>query len=649
MPAKSATHKVGEYQLATKFSGYRAREDQTTLDPQTLVYPSQNVVIKTSGRIAAVKGYALDGAGSTVIDSGILSNFDFTPTIGAVRNLRAGFMTSALNDGRLQYRYLAALGVVNWVDLATGLTNVRLSYCNYWDNTNLVKALLWVDGSDNIFYWNGAVTTLASATTNTVTLQGSLTWAQLGFSATGSITIGGVTATYSGGSGSTTLTGVSVDFSASVVAAIIHQTPVTTALSDMSAIPAAFGPTVIGCGRNNQVYVGASNSNVLYLSKVNDYTDYSFTAAARIAGEGWTKTLDAPPVAFVPLENRSDENAYDLYISQGTDTWGVITSTVTVAFDSSGVAQNSVETLEYVRLKVAPLQGAQSSRLVGKMKNHIMFVGNDNVANFLGWISYQAVPETVDFSYPIIDDMKSYDFTDASIFFHRNYCYIAIPKAGIIRVYNMTDQTKQTTMSAYHPYEDVDVANQPWFWEAPLTFPLSGFYVVDGELYGHSYTTSESYRLFVGGSLNGQQIDVNATFAYDDKGDRTQSKGSNEIWVEGYIAQNTELMVNVVGDLDNFATSQTTKVEGNDSAIVAFGSGAHALGKNNLGSQPLGGSQLISGSLPSWFHVAKTYPQVSCYLEQISFTSKGVDQMWELICFGTNASMTAEGNNAITE
>lgn len=653
MPPKQSRNKVGDYSLATKFPGYRAREDQTTLDPQTLVYPSQNVVIKTSGRVASVEGYVLDGPGSTVIDSGILSCFDFAPTAGNVRNMRAGFLSAAGNDGKLQYRYVTADGVVHWITLNSGMTNVRLSFTNFWDNTNLLKTLLWVDGTNNIFTWNGAVTTLASATSNTVTLQGSLTWAQLGFYGTsGTIVINGVSATYSGGTNSTTLTGVSVDFSNAgtyPVASIIHQGITTSALSGMTGVPAAFAPTVIGCGRNNQVYLGSSSSNVLYLSKVNNYTDYSFTATARIAGEGWSKTLDAPPVAFVPLEDRSDVNSYDLYISQGRDAWGLIVSSLDITYASTGVATNTIETLSYVRLMVAPLQGAQSERLVAKMKNHIMFIGHDNVANFMGWISYQEVPETVDFSYPIIDDMKSYDLTDASLFFHRNYVYLAIPKAGIIRVYNMTDQSKQTTMSTYHPYEDVDVANQPWFWEAPLTFPLSGFYVVDGDIYGHSFTTSESYKLFTGGSLNGQQIDCNATFAYDTKGDRTQSKASDEIWVEGYIKQNTKLNVNVTGDMDNFATTQSTIIDGSDSQIVAFGAGAHSLGKNNLGSQPLGGAQIPATSLPSWFHVAKTYPNVSCYLEQISFSSKGVDLQWELICFGTNASMTSEGNNSITE
>lgn len=641
MPIKQATQKLGDYSLIPKFPGYHAREDPTTLPPGTLVSPSQNVVIKTTGRVATVKGYVLDGAPSAVLDSGILSNFDFTNFKGDVRNMRAGFLTAAANDGKLQYRYVTGTSTVNWVTLVSGMTNVRLSYTPYVDTTALVKNVLWVDGTNNIFSWNGAVTTVASATAATVTKQGTTTWAQEGFAQSGtrSIVINGVSATYSGGEGTTTLTGVSVNFSATAAGAIVHQAPVTVALGAMTGILATFGPTVIGCGRNNQVYVGASNSTNLYISKVNNYQDYSFTAPVRVVGEGFLIPLDAPPVKFVPQEvNNASDLAYDMYISQGTDTWGIIRSTL-----SSDLTK---ETLQYIRLKVSPLQGAKSERLVAKMKNEIMYVGNDGVANFFGLFSYQYVPAIVDFSFPIIDDMSSYDFTDGSIFYHKNYAYIAVPKAGLVRVFNMTDQTNQyTTFSR----DMEDVTKQPWFWEAPITYPISGFYVVNGDLYGHSYTTSESYKLFTGGSLNGQQIAANATFSYDDHNDRTQSKASDEVYVEGYISQNTVLNVDVTGDLDAAANAQTVTIAGNDASIVAFGAGAHALGKNNLGTQPLGGAQLNTSTRPAWFHVIKTYDEASFYLEQLAFYTQGVDLAWELITFGTNAKMTAEGNNDITQ
>jgi hypothetical protein len=656
-PTKAATHKIGDYGLVSKFLGYRAREDHTTLPLGTMISPSKNVVMETSGRIAHVRGYALDGSASTVIDSGILSNVDFINFKGDVRNMRCGFLTSAANDGKLQYRYITGTSTINWVNLKTGLTNVRLSFTpDYWDNTLYVKNLLWVDGSNNIFKWNGAVTTFASATVNTVTKQGTGTWASEGFSATGSIVIGGVTATYSGGSATTTLTGVSVDFSATSVDAIVHQDVVTVALSAMTAPPtitnfSTFAPTVIGLGKGNQVYLGSSSNNTVCISKVNDYTNYTFTTtgAGRIAGEGWTQVLQSPPVKFIAQEtnaNSTTTTTSDVFCSYGTNSWGVFTLTVQITADSTGV-QKASEKIEFIILKTAALQGAKSERLAGKMKNNIVFVGNDNVANFFGQMSYQFVPAMVDFSYPIIDDMNSYDFTDGSVFYYKNYVYVTIPRSGIIRIYNMTDQTNQYS-SYVRDFEDV--TKQPWFWEAPVTYPISGFYVTpDKGLCGHSFTTSESYQLFTGGSFNGQDIDVNATFSYDDKGDRTQSKGSNEIWIEGYIKQNTTLSAEIIGDLDAFETSQTVTVDGSDNTIVAYGSGAHSLGTTSLGSAPIGGAETSSSILPAWFHTAKTYVQVPFYLESVSFSTKGVDLDWKLVCFGTNAGMTAEGNNAITD
>lgn len=642
LPPKSATNKVGTYGLVGKFAGYRARSDHTMETPNVLVSPSQNMVMNTAGRVATVKGYALDGAASAVVDSGILSHFDFINFKGDVRNMRAGFMSAAANDGKLQFRYVGATGTVSWVNLMTSLTSIRLCFCNFWDTTNLVKDVLWVDGSSNMYAWNGSVATFASATAATVTKQGSKTWAQEGFSPTGSITINGVTATYSGGYNSTTLTGVSVDFSATAVATIIPQTPITTALSAMTNILSTFTPTVIGCGRKNQVYVGSSTSNNLYISKTNSYTDYSFTTPVRIVGEGCLIPLDSSPVKFIAQQVNTQTDyslSVDMAISEGLGTWAVIRATLS--------ADLTKETLEHIRIDTPPLKGAQSERLCCKMENNIMFVANDNSANFFGQTSYQSVAAINDFSYPIIDDMNSYDFTDGSIFYDRNFAYITIPKSGIIRIYNMTDQTQQYS-SFKRDMEDV--TQQPWFWESPVTYPISGFYYTpDKGLCGHGYNTSESYELFTGGSLNGQEIDYNATFAFDDKGDRTQSKGSDEIYVEGYIKQNTEVTVQVASDLDSFQTSQSKVIDGSDPDTVAFGSGAHSLGKNNLGSQPLGGAQQQASSLPAWFHVIKTYVEVAGYLEQTSFSLKGIDLQFELLTFGTNSLMTAEGNNAITQ
>lgn len=724
---KKSENKEGDYNLVEGPFPFHAREDPTTLPPNTLIAPSQNVINNTANRIQLVKGYTLDGAPSTVIDSGIQSNYDFYPSWTTdVRNMRAGFLSSAGNDGKLQFRYVDASGNISWVNLKTGLTTVNLCFDgNFWDTTNLLKLLTWVDGSNFIYSWNGALALLASsdntaghvltvastptaagtgysvgdiltittggtgATVKVLTLSGSTvatvalvstgsgyttgtgkattggtgTGATINITAvgTGQITISGTTPVLNKGfytitsanqgliiNGNTysysavignSFIGLNANPTGEAVGSLIMQTYITTALSSMTAISPTFGPTVIGCGRENQIYLGSKNSNYLYISKVNNYTDYSFTTPVRVAGEGDLISMDAPPVKFIAQEVHGDTQSYDMWISTGLNNWSIIRSTLS--------SDNANEALSFIRLKTAPLQGAVSERLCGKMKNHIIFVGNDNVCNAMGYISYQFVPVMQDLSYPIIDDMNSYDFTNGSIFYHKNYIYVAIPKEGLIRVYNMTNQTNEQ-YSNYNPQESLD-AQQPFYWEAPITYPISGFYVVNGDLYGHGYNTSESYKLFDGGSFNGQDITANASFAFDAKGDRTQSKGSDEIWVEGYIKQNTTLNGSINEDLDSFENSQNFTINGDDNSIVAFGGGGNSLGDTPLGAQPLGGSEFISSSLPAWFHVAKTYPQNSYYLESISFYTKGVDLQWELITWGTNSTFTNEGNNAITQ
>lgn len=722
---KKADKKQSIYALVGGPFPYHAREDPTTLPPNTLVSPSKNVVNNTANRLQLVKGYTLDGGASTVIDSGIQSNYDFYPTsTTSVRNMRAGFLTSALNDGKLQFRYVDSNGTVSWKDLKTGLTTVNMCFDgNYWDTTNLLKLLTWVDGSNNIFSWNGALAslsavdntagaiavlsatptaagtgyvvgdvltittggTLGTATvltlggsgavatvslttpgsgyttgTGKVTSGGTGTGATLNittvatgkilitgtqtigtsgfYTTSGSLLINGTTYTYSNTAGSYFI-GISPSAAGEAVSSLIIQAVTTTTLSSMTGILATFAPTVIGCGRQNQLYVGSSASNNLYISKVNNYTDYSFTSPVRVAGEGALISMDAPPVKFIAQEVHGDDQSYDMWVSTGLSNWSIIRSTLS--------SDNTKEALQFIRLKTAPLQGAMSEKLCTKMKNHIIFVGNDKVLNALGYVSYQYVPVMQDLSYPIIDDMNSYDFTTGATFFHKNYIYVAVPKSGLIRIYNMTNQTEEQ-YSNYNPQEQVD-SKQPFFWEAPVGYPISGFYVVNGDLYGHGYNTSESYKLFNGGSFNSQDIDANATLAFNAHGDRTQSKGSDEIYVEGYIKQNTILKGSVNEDLDAFETSQTFSINGNDNTIVAYGGGGNSLGDTPLGIQTLGGSQIISSTLPAWFHVIKTYVANSYYLEGVSFYTKGVDLEWQLLCFGTNAVIANEGNNIITQ
>src|SRR3990167_434435 len=458
---KQAQKSGNEFEVISKFNfGYRNREDRTNLPPQTLVVGSQNVLTNVSGRFGSRQGYTLDGAADTS-NAPILSSFDWPTHTNQVRHLRAGFLTSAANDGKLQYRYVASDGTVTWRDLKTAQTSTYFNFTDYWDSTNSQAYLLWVNGASTITERTGGITTVLSVTTNTITTVGTSTWAELGFYSAGnhSVVINGASYAYTGGHGTTTLTGVTPDpLAAGVVAGdIVHQLP--EAWSNTAGLPATFDNQLIANLRN-QIYIGSLTNQSVYVSKVNNYKDYAF-AVPRVVGEGAIVTLDGTPKALVPQEDR-------MYMSGGMDLWYETKFTL-----SSDLTK---ESFEISLLKTAPQQASQTQGLTAKMKNNVIFVSNDVAIDSMGREdNIFATPNIRDLSYPIVNDVSTLDFTDGQIIYFKKQIYVSAPASSNVFVYNMTSDADQ-------------------YWEAPQVLPIGRFSIIDGELYGHSYQTSETYK-----------------------------------------------------------------------------------------------------------------------------------------------------------
>src|ERR1035437_8751047 len=141
-----ASAKQHEFTLVSNYKlGDRNREDITNLGPGVLIKGSQNVLTNVSERIQIRQGYALDGAVSAV-NAPILSSFDWLTAINGEVHQSSGFLTSAGNDGKMQYRYVDANGVVTWRNLITGLSNVSFNYAEFWDTSETSREVLFVNG-----------------------------------------------------------------------------------------------------------------------------------------------------------------------------------------------------------------------------------------------------------------------------------------------------------------------------------------------------------------------------------------------------------------------------------------------------------------------------------------------------------------------
>ncbi len=606
-----------EYKLVDSYKlGYRNREDITNLPPGVLIVGSKNALTNISDRIQIRQGYALDGTTNNSIQSAP-SSFDWITKINGEVHLRVGGLTSAGNDGKMQYRYVDSLGVVTWRDLLTGLTTTTYNFTKFWNTTESLREALFVNGTAQIQAWNGAVTTLLSAGAASLTKNGTDSWLDAGFYASGNkkVVINGTEYTYTGGENSTTLTGVTPTPVAEPVNSIVHQQVVTTANSSFTNGPGTGFKNGVIATLNNQVFLASLTSSALWISKVNSYTDYSFSTP-RQTGEGATLILDDNVVALKPQESF-------MYVSCGLDIW----YNVNFELQSSTVG-TSYEQVNAQLLKNGRQQGAISQAGVSHMKNNIIVITNEPTIDMIGRMeNYFETPQTKNISDSIKRDVDSYNFTDASIFYWRYYILVAVPVEGLVLMYNLSTNS----------------------WESPQVLPVARFYVVDGELYGHNFNTFESYKLFTGYAdrvypgFTGFPIEFNAVFSYQNYGMRAGLKKANALYIEGYINANTILNTTITYELDGCATTKTFKIDGSDKQVVCIAETHGSLGKDDLGKVKLGGTTTSSlTGLPPKFRAIPTFNNTDFFECSISFSILGVDQRMELLAFGLNASQSTQ-------
>jgi hypothetical protein len=600
-----------KFNIINKFRGYQNRLDKTNIEPGFLVVGSKNVLLNDGERVTCRRGYTVDGQTNTA-STPIESAFDWFRHLGDERHLRA-------YDDELEYRYVDSDGTVTWRRLADSFTSVEFNFTVFWDSTELIERLLMVNGTSNIFDWSGGITTFASATANTITKQGTTTWAEEGFYTTGtrSVVIDGTTYTYTGGEGTTTLTGVTPDptLGAYTAGEVIHQSLRTTANSSMTGIPATFSNDLISV-LNNQVYVGSLTNNQNYVSNQNSFTDYSFSSP-RTPGEGALLTLDGPPTGYVPQEEF-------MYISAGNDYW------YQIGFQLSADQTNEAVTIQ--RLKTTTGQSAQSQALISKIKNDVIFVSNEPTMSTLGRIELVETPQTVDISDIIKFDFDTYDFTNGCTFYHRDFIYVAIPTDDIVIIYNL----------------------QRGFWEAPQVLPIRRFAIIDGELYGHSSRQPETYKLFTGTSdrsidgESGNPINSVAAFSYMQYGDRANYKAMTEWYTEGYIQPNTTLTQTLLYDYNGSGGQQIYEISGSDSGIIFNTTSDGSLGKQSLGKFSLAGrGDTTDSTLPPKFRVKNTFAKKDFFEVQPVYSTNAIDARWEILAYGCDVSESTDQSSSI--
>lgn len=586
-----------KYSTINSFKGYRRREDKTNMPAGYLVEGSQNVLSNISERISARKGYTIDGQENTSItDGGIVGSFTWKNHLGYERVLRWW-------DDKIEYRYNVN-GTIEWRTLVSGLSSVQINSDLFWDETDLEDRWMFVNGDSNIRWWNGAVAEVASNTATTITKSGSSTWANEGFNTTGSFVYNGTTYAYTGGSGTTTLTGVTPALPTITVGEPVSSSIESIANSSTTGLPAAFHNDLI-CISKNQIYLGSFVERNIYISKVSSYTDWSF-ATPRVVGEGALLTLDATPVAMVVQEDV-------VHISAGEDYWYKVKFTLS--------SDNANEALNIEPLKFARKQGAVSQAFVTKIKNKVAVLTNEVSFDLLGRVeNITATQELEDISDSIRVEVDNTDFTGGSAAYHRNFIYLSAPAQSKVLIYNMEKK----------------------FWEAPQILPVGSFQIIGGELYGHDPNIPQTYKLFNGNTDNGNPIDSRAVFSYQSFGDRENRKSFNVFYVEGYIAMSTTITAILRYDYEGCKGLVQLPIKAtNMSMVCQAGTDTNSLGKKSLGQYSIGGNTEIiaATSLPK-FRYHKQMAKKDFFEIQVEFRSNEIGYEWELLAYGFAVSLS---------
>jgi len=578
-----------KYQLVDKFLGYVTKPDATNTDGRYLVSGSKNVLINDGEKVESRQGYSLFGAEDATF-APIDASYEWLTSSATELPLRAG-------NSLLQVYFNGS-----WETLKSSLTSTNLVFTTWWNNSRKYDELVYVDGSDDTFYWTGGTALYVSATSNSITVSADITR----FSTSGTLRIkdsGGTWRTFTYSSYTGAVFTVTTD---PTVYTYSTSAPILEDVLSLSNNPASgFNNNFVFTSGNHLVF-GSNTSHLIYISKTTAKNDFSFSSP-RVAGEGEVLTLDTYGVGGADIEGT-------MFISAGKSEW------YKIAFEQLTVGTTLSETISVKKLKTGAGQGALSHDLITTIGNAIVFVSNEPALRTLGFQENYPDVQMQSLSNPIKPDFDNADFTDGHIKSHKNRIYISAPADSIVYINEVSEDEQ---------------GRQRRFWQPPQVFPVQRFAIISDTLYGHSNATPETVKLFDTYSDLENNIDCIAKFAYRNFGSRTDYKVFSRYYSEGYLQSNTELTLTLNYDFGGAAQQVEKTILGTDSDLLFVPDVSNALGDNPLGDVPIG--QLNETIDFPKFRTTHQLANRDFFELQTIYSSNNVDQRWQILAHGPNA------------
>jgi len=604
-----------EFKLISDFAGYNSSRDKTNIKESYAVRGSKNIIKRLSGTWASRCGMKRRGTADTTAAE-VKSEKTWYDSKGHTRVLRVA-------NSKLQFESdIVTSGTYVWYDLMTSLAQTRFVFDAWWDNTDKKDKLLFVAHDANIYSWAGGVSYVAAqAGGGTITKSGTTTWAEDGFASTGTVTINSVDYAYTGGTTTTTLTGVTP--TTAITAGVGFSKVVTTSNTPASTFTNDF-IKVIG----NRLYCCSENSRLIYISYNNDFTNFTVPSPQTVGSAAY-QTLDSAPKGITVRQGNA-------YIGAGTSDWYII------SFSQEVINNVLVERCNLEKKQVANLQAPYSHEMIDVVGDTIVFLSQDQQLRTYGDYRNLFQPAYPCLSQAIFNELDEEDFTGGGLRAIGDYIYITAPVSGKVYLHqtrlNVDANGNITADRFWHPYQQ---------WNATRIDEI------DGVIYAYSNANPQMYQIWDTFQYHDDapddeniQYECVLRMAYRSHGRRQGLLSFDKLYVEGYMSQGTELKAYIFYEYQGSAGVQNQILNSNDVPVTLFkGNIPPAIGDASIGDNPLGDGLTPEAadqeSLPK-FKVIKSVTLENCTEYQLVVYSDTIDSRWEVLALGTNAQLETE-------
>lgn len=385
----------------------------------------------------------------------------------------------------------------------------------------------------------------------------------------------------------------------------------------------------------NQLFLGCSADNDIYVSKDTNFNDFSF-GAPRVAGDGGLFTLVGPSRGFGTVDS-------DLIMFSGPDAAFKAVYTAQSITDADGDVEN-VESLTALPINsIGTQQGALNPESIVQVGNALAYLTCEVALRMLETAEIGGTPQLHALSNPIKPDFDAEDWDDASGIWYKNSLLYTAPKNS--HVYELD-------------YVEDSNGKLTRFWQPPQVLPIQCFGVIDDMLKGHSNSVSETYNMFdglcdyianatIGEPTDKVSIDANASYSYRTFGSRGVLKTFDEYFIDGEInAATTDLELTLNYEYGGQRQVIQKIIDGTDQGILQGVVGANSLAQASLGTESLSGLLLPPPDARKFnviFEVAKD----DFLLLQPVFSTNEIDRYWAILSNGPNAALSPRKNIAI--